>query len=210
MNTRRRYRGSLQAAILDWAGTTVDHGSLAPVHVLVDLFKSRGLKITHEEARLDMGLLKKDHIRAILSIGRVRSMWVDRFGEPPSEQDLNLLFDEFVPLQIQCLAEYSGLITGVAEAIETMRSRGMKIGSTTGYTRPMLSVLLERAAGQGYVPDSAVCPDDVGAGRPFPWMCFQNAIQLNIYPMEAFVKVGDTAADIEEGLNAGTWAVGVV
>src|SRR5262245_27684429 len=156
MNTRRRYRGSLQAAILDWAGTTVDHGSLAPLRVLVDLFASRGLKITNEEARLDMGLLKKDHIRSILKIGRVRSMWIDRFGRPASEIDVEQLFEEFVPLQTECLLEYSQVITGVPEAIEMMRARGMKIGSTTGYPRPMLDLLLDYAAGQGYRPDTAV------------------------------------------------------
>jgi len=209
MNNRKRYRGSLRAAILDWAGTTVDHGSLAPLRVLVDLFASRGIKITNEEARLDMGLLKKDHIRSILMVGRVKSIWIDRFGNPPSEPDVEQLFQEFVPLQLQCLADYSRLIAGVPEAIAMMRARGMRIGSTTGYTRPMLNLLLETAAGQGYVPDSAVCPDDVGAGRPFPWMCYQNAIQLNVYPMEAFVKIGDTVSDVEEGLNAGMWSIGV-
>jgi phosphonoacetaldehyde hydrolase len=210
MNTRKRYRGSLRAAILDWAGTSVDHGSLAPVRVLVDLFRSRGLKITDEEARLDMGLLKKDHIRSILKIGRVKCMWIDRFGRLPSESDVEEIFEEFVPRQLQCLAEYSRLIPGVTEGVETMRSRGMLIGSTTGYTRPMLDLLLECAAAQGYTPDSAVCPDDVGAGRPFPWMCYRNAIQLNVYPMEALVKIGDTACDVEEGLNAGMWTIGVV
>jgi phosphonoacetaldehyde hydrolase len=195
---------------LDWAGTTVDHGSLAPLRVLIDLFANRGLKITPEEARLDMGLLKKDHIRSILKIGRVRSMWIERFGRLPSDHDVEDLFEEFVPLQLGCLVEYSGLIAGVPDAIEMMRARAMKIGSTTGYTRPMLKLLLESAARQGYVPDSAVCPDDVGAGRPSPWMCYQNAIQLNVFPMEAFVKIGDTVTDVEEGLNAGMWSVGVV
>src|SRR5262249_40472997 len=113
MSTRRRYRGNLRAAILDWAGTTVDHGSLAPVRVLMDLFRRRGMKITTEEARLDMGLLKKDHIASILRIGRVRSMWIERVGKAPSELDVELLFEEFVPLQLQCLAEYSDLIAGV-------------------------------------------------------------------------------------------------
>jgi phosphonoacetaldehyde hydrolase len=210
MITRRRYRGTLRAAILDWAGTTVDHGSLAPLRVLVDLFARRDLKITQQEARLDMGLLKKDHIRSILKIGRVKCMWIDRFGRPPGEHDVDELFEEFVPLQLQCLSEYSRLITGTLEALEMMRGRGMKIGSTTGYTRPMLNLLLESAALQGYVPDSAICPDDVGAGRPSPWMCYQNAIQLNVFPMEAFVKIGDTVTDVEEGLNAGMWSIAVV
>src|SRR5215469_12555114 len=156
MIARRRYRGNLQAAVLDWAGTTVDHGSLAPLRVLVDLFARRGVKITNEEARLDMGLLKRDHIQAILKIGRVRSMWIDGFGNEPSENDVDRLFEEFVPLQLECLAEYSSPIGGVLEAIEMMKARGMKIGSSTGYTRPMLDLLLKTAAAEGYVPDCAV------------------------------------------------------
>jgi phosphonoacetaldehyde hydrolase len=40
-------------------------------------------------------------------------------------------------------------------------------------------------------------------------MCLQNAMNLQIYPMEAFVKVGDTLPDIEEGLNAGMWTIGL-
>ena len=73
----------------------------------------------------------------------------------------------------------------------------------------MLDVLLSHAARQGYVPDCAICPDDVGAGRPLPWMIYENAIRMKVYPLEAVIKVGDTISDIEEALNAGTWAIGV-
>jgi phosphonoacetaldehyde hydrolase len=34
-------------------------------------------------------------------------------------------------------------------------------------------------------------------------------MNLQLYPMEAFVKVGDTLPDIAEGLNAGMWTVGL-
>jgi phosphonoacetaldehyde hydrolase len=40
-------------------------------------------------------------------------------------------------------------------------------------------------------------------------MCYQNAMQMGVYPMHAMVKVGDTLVDIEEGLNAGMWTVGL-
>lgn len=206
----RPYRGRLKAAILDWAGTTVDYGSLAPVRALQELFARRGLSITEEEARRDMGGFKKDHIRAILGIPRVSALWTHQVGTAPAEEDVEDLFQQFVPLQLECLAEYSKLIPGVAAAVQRMRSRGMKIGSSTGYTRPMLNLLLEIAAEQGYVPDCAACPEDAGAGRPFPWMSYHNAIKLKVYPLEAIVKIGDTVSDMEEGLNAGMWTVGVV
>ena len=34
-------------------------------------------------------------------------------------------------------------------------------------------------------------------------------MRLETYPLAAFVKIGDTPVDIEEGRNAGMWAVGV-
>jgi len=73
----------------------------------------------------------------------------------------------------------------------------------------MLDYLIARAAAQGFRPDAAFCPDDVPQGRPAPWMCYRNATQLNVYPMWAMAKIGDTPVDIEEGRNAGMWSIGV-
>lgn len=205
----KTYRGPLQAVILDWAGTTVDHGSLAPIRVLQQVFADRGIEISEEEARRDMGVLKKDHIRSVLRIPRIADAWSNRHRQTPDEDAVEALFADFIPRQISCLAECSSVISGVADVVQRLRGRGLKIGSTTGYTRPMLDVLLPHAARQGYAPDCALCPDDVGAGRPLPWMIYENAIRMKVYPLEAVIKVGDTVSDIEEGLNAGTWTIGV-
>ncbi|WP_345324396.1 HAD hydrolase-like protein [Candidatus Villigracilis proximus] len=93
--------------------------------------------------------------------------------------------------------------------VQELRDRDMKIGTTTGYLRSMMDILAPKAKENGYEPDCIVCPDEVPAGRPYPWMCYQNAIQLGVFPMQAIVKVGDTLVDIEEGLNAGMWTVGL-
>jgi phosphonoacetaldehyde hydrolase len=188
------------AVIFDWAGTTVDYGSLAPVRTLQKLFAGRGIDVSEEDARRDMGIDKKDHIRALL---RAKN------GRPPAEADVDAFFAEFIPMQMECLAQYSAVIPGVADTVRQLRARGIKIGSTTGYTRPMLDLLLANAATQGYTPDCALCPEDAGAGRPWPWMCYLNAIRLQTYPMHTMVKIGDTVSDIEEGLNAGMWTVAV-
>jgi phosphonoacetaldehyde hydrolase len=206
---RKTYTGPLQAVILDWAGTTVDYGSLAPVRVLQQIFADRGIQVSEDEARRDMGILKKDHVRALLGYPRIRTAWKDLHGHVPGEPDVESLFADFIPQQMECLAQYSATIPGAVEAVRRSRLRGLKIGSTTGYTRPMLEVLLRHAATQGYAPDCALCPDDVGAGRPLPWMIYENAVLMKVWPLEAIVKVGDTISDLEEGLNAGTWAVAV-
>jgi phosphonoacetaldehyde hydrolase len=208
-NVHRPYRGRLQAVIFDWAGTTVDYGSLAPIRVLQKIFADRGVEITEEEARRDMGVLKSDHIRTLLSLPRIADEWERRYRQTPGEDEAGKLFADFISQQMPCLAQHSKVILGVTEAVQRLRERGLKIGSTTGYTRPLLDLLLSHAASQGYVPDCALCPDDVGAGRPLPWMMYENAVRMKIYPLESIVKIGDTISDVEEGLNAGTWAVAV-
>ena len=199
----------IAAVIFDWAGTTVDHGSLAPVRVLRRVFESRGVPISEAEARRDMGVLKRDHIERIVSSPAVSERWRVKTGRPPGEKDVDALFADFVPLQLECLVRDSAVIDGVAETVARLRKRGIKIGSTTGYTREMMELLAPAAAAGGYHPDCVVTPDDVGGGRPHPWMIFQNAIRLRIDDLSSIVKVGDTISDIEEGLNAGVWTIGV-
>jgi len=205
----RTYRGPLKAVLLDWAGTTMDYGCMAPAVVFMEVFKRQGVEISIGEAREPMGAHKKVHIRQISLNEGVAARWEKKHGRKPNEADVEALFKDFIPLQLQCLAQYADLIPGTLEAVAEFRRRGLKIGSTTGYTQEMMDLLQAEAKRRGYVPDSTVCATQVPAGRPHPYMCLQNAINLQTYPMEAFVKIGDTLPDIEEGLNAGMWTVGL-
>jgi len=199
----------LEAVIFDWAGTTVDHGSLAPVRAVTELFARHDVALTDADARRDMGIFKKDHIRRILAMPHIGDAWRGRSGSAWDERQVEMLFQEFQPLQMEILEAYSQVIAGVAETTERLRGRGLKLGSTTGYTRPMLDALLRYAAAQGYRPDAALCPDDTAGGRPHPWMCLRIALDFRLSAARAAVKVGDTESDIGEGLNAGMWSVGV-
>ena len=200
----------LTGVIFDWAGTLVDHGSRAPVATLRDVFEGANLPITVEEARLSMGIAKRAHIASVLTLPRVSSEWQGLYGVAPREVDVDRLYADFVPKQLACLERHSQVIAGVPVAIEQLRERGLKIGSTTGYTRPMLEFLLNLAKAQGLELDCAVCPEDVpGGGRPAPWMCYLNAIRLKVGPLWTMVKIGDTPSDIAEGLNAGMWTIGI-
>jgi phosphonoacetaldehyde hydrolase len=200
---------NIRAVVFDWAGTMVDHGSRAPVATLLDVFAGAGVPITIAEARESMGIAKKAHIASILRIPRVAEVWASAHGKAPAGGDVDDLYTAFLPKQTDCLLEYSDVIDGVAGFIEELQSGGIRIGSSTGYTRPMLNLLLEHAAKQGLCPDAALCPEDIGGGRPAPWMCWMNAIRLQTFPMWQMVKIGDTPSDIEEGRNAGMWTIGV-
>jgi len=197
------------AVFLDWAGTVVDHGSIAPVHALEDIFREYGVTAPRPLVRRHMGLAKKDHIRKLLEEPYVQDQWAALHHAPPQESDVEAMYSRFEPQMMEVLAGYATVISGVVDAVETMRARGIKIAGTTGYTRPMLDRLETLAATQGYRTDRSLAPEDGGGGRPFPWMCYRLAMDLRIYPLFNCVKIGDTESDINEGRNAGMWTIGI-
>lgn len=201
--------GQLRAVIFDWAGTTVDYGCIAPAIVFREIFAQQGVEITIAEARGPMGMAKRDHIRTITQMPDVAARWTAAHGRAPGEDDVAAMYAAFAPLQIAALADYAALIPGTLETIAACRERGLKIGSTTGYNQAMMAVLMPEAARRGYQPDVCITPDEVAAGRPAPWMALLTAIRLDVYPMAAIVKIGDTLPDIAEGLNAGMWTIGL-
>jgi phosphonoacetaldehyde hydrolase len=205
----RTYRGPVQAVLLDWAGTTMDFGCMAPAVVFVEVFRRQGVPISMEEARAPMGAHKRVHIQRITELDSVRRRWQEAHGGLPNDDDVGRMFEDFVPLQLECLSTYSELIPGTLETVAELRRRGIKIGSTTGYTTEMTAINLRDGKRQGYEPDSTVSASEMPAGRPYPFMCLQNAIDLQVDCVAACVKVDDTIPGVEEGLNAGMWTVGL-
>lgn len=205
----RSDRGPIEAVLLDWAGTTMDFGCMAPALAFVEAFKRKQVPITVEEARAPMGAHKRVHIQRITALEPVRQRWQAVHGRPPDDDDVSALFAAFVPLQLACLAAHAALIPGTLETVAALRARGIKIGSTTGYLGEMMRINQAQARRQGYEPDATVCADDVPAGRPYPHMCLANAIKLGVSAVRACVKVDDTLPGVEEGLNAGMWTIGL-
>lgn len=200
-----------EAVIFDWAGTTLDFGSLAPAGTFVEAFHSVfDFELSLEEARGPMGLGKREHFEALARNPAVAARWHERFGLAVSEADIDALYAAFVPLQIERVGEHAELIPGTLEAIDDLRRRGMKIGSTSGYPRDVMDTLMPLAAERGYRPDCTVCGDDLRAGgRPGPWMALQCVIELAISKVSCCIKVDDTLPGIAEGSNAGMWTVGL-
>ena len=114
----------IEGVIFDWAGTTVDFGCFAPVNVFVDIFKNTGIDVTMEEARAPMGMLKIDHIRAMLSMPRISELWEEQHGGPFNEQDVENLYAEFEPALLASLSEYTDPIPEVIETVEVLRKKG--------------------------------------------------------------------------------------
>ncbi|MEH6445934.1 MAG: phosphonoacetaldehyde hydrolase [Oceanospirillaceae bacterium] len=200
---------SIEAVIMDWAGTTVDFGSLAPIKGFQKLFASYQIAITEEETRIPMGTEKREHIRQLLDMARIKQAWNDCYSRSVTDQDINEMYAAFIPLQKVAISESSTLIPGLLDTLSWLDKNAIKIGANTGYSEEMISELLITAKQQGYHPQSNVCATQVTKGRPYPYMCMTNAMQLGVKTLANCVKIDDTIPGIEEGINAGMWTIGL-
>jgi phosphonoacetaldehyde hydrolase len=202
---------TIQLVVLDWAGTTVDFGCFAPVASFAMALKRHGVSTTDEQVRQPMGMAKLDHLRALLEIPELSERWRARHGRPWDETDVGRIYrDDYIPLQMEAIAGHDRLVPGLLPVVEAIRSRNVKIATTTGYFREAARLVFDSASRQGYARDLDVLPDEVSVARPAPWMIFRAMETLGVYPPSSVVKVGDTPADIAEGVNAGAWSVGVI
>jgi len=201
--------GPVEALILDWAGTTIDFGSLAPVYAFMELFKQEGIEVSQTEAREPMGTEKSEHIRRMLANPRIADAWLALKGQVSTEDDIKRLYDLFAPLQTRIVAERSQLIPGWKAMFDQLIAKGIKVGGNTGYGPGMMEPALIAAKDQGYTPASTVFATDVVRGRPFPDMALKVAMELEVGHVNACIKVDDTLPGITEGLRAGMWTVGV-
>jgi phosphonoacetaldehyde hydrolase len=199
----------VKAVVFDWAGTVVDHGSLGPMGVFVETFAEFGVAITIAEARQPMGIAKRPHVAALLAMPRIAEEWRRVRGSPPSEADVDAVYRVFVPKNIAVAARYADLIPGAAETARRLRALGLKIGTTTGYTHEIMEEIVPVAAEQGFVPDCLVCTGDAPDGRPTPLLLYRAFLDMAVWPASACIKVDDTEVGIAEGLNAGSWSIGV-
>jgi phosphonoacetaldehyde hydrolase len=200
----------ITCVIMDWAGTAIDYGCFAPLNVFLRVYEEKGIRITYRQAREQMGLPKIDHIKAILDMPEVRLEFRTVHQRDWDSNDLSVMYQSFEEYLFSSLRDFTDPIPGVPETMEILRKRGIKIGSTTGYTQKMMDVVRPEAIAKGYTVDNLVTPDGLPAGRPAPYMIYRNMIELAVPSVDQVVKVGDTIADIKEGVNAKVHTVGVI
>ena len=200
----------IQGLVLDWAGTIVDFGSLAPMGAFVELFARHHMEITIAEARVPMGLPKIEHIAALGRMPAIAAQWQALHGRSFGQEDAQQLLNEFEPMSAKAALDRSSFIPGFLSAYHALTAQGLAFATTTGYTRKIMTPLIEIARAQGFAPALVVCCDDVLRSRPDPMgvnLCLE-AMQLSNHARQV-IKVDDTAPGLAEGLAAGCWTVGV-
>ena len=201
---------NIRGIVLDWAGTIVDFGSLAPMGAFVELFARHQIEISIAEARVPMGLPKIDHISSLGSMPTIAAQWQALKGRPFNDADAQQLLSEFEPMSAKAALDRSHFIPGFMAVYRDLQAHGLAFATTTGYTRKIMTPLIEIARAQGFTPALVVCCDDVARSRPDP-MGMQACLQaMNLHgKARQVIKVDDTAPGLAEGLAAGAWTVGV-
>lgn len=197
------------AAVFDWAGTMIDFGCVAPIRALQAAFAAEGVEVAEALARRDMGRAKHDHVAALMAYPEVSGPWTARHGAAPTPADVDRVFAAVEPMMQAEATNLAVLIPGAADLAAWLQHRGVKIGSSTGYTRQMMTGILPRAAAQGYAPGAVVCAGETPVGRPSPLPMWKALVELGAFPAWRCVKVDDAVVGIEEGKAAGAWTIGL-
>jgi phosphonatase-like hydrolase len=193
-----------QLVVFDVAGTTVFDGDIV-IDALNDALKSSDVRVDRDAIRALMGVPKPVAIRTLLAQHGPNADHVDSLVHHVHAAFLARVIERYRSESVVCEME------GAAAVFAALHEHGIKVALDTGFSRPILDVLLERLGWTTPdVIDCSVTSDEVAHGRPAPDL-IRRAMQLTgVVDPRAVVKVGDTPADIESGRAAACgYVVGV-
>jgi len=72
---------------------------------------------------------------------RINDLWAEKKGRPYGETDIEELYANFEPMLLASLDQFTEPLPGVVETVDALRKKGLKIGSTTGYTDSMMRIV---------------------------------------------------------------------
>lgn len=202
---------AIEAVIFDWAGTTIDYGSRAPLLAFQQTFARYDIALSDAEIRRDMGLDKRQHIRQLLCDPDVAEAIQAAYPQAQADQLIDVLFAQFKRHLQMILPQTAQLKPGVAELITFLAANHIPYGSTSGYDADMIAQLLPLVNAQGYHPQVNITSEQTqGVGRPDPAMNHLAMQQLGVRDPARVLIVGDTVNDVLAAQNAGANAVGII
>lgn len=199
----------IKLVVFDWEGTLVDFGGRAAVEAILETFARHKLMLTLREARAVVGMARYEQVRTLLEMPAVSEQFQIVHGRRWTEADVHECDHDLGQTHAEQCRRHCDLVPYSLECCQQLRSRGIKIGTTSDLPRAIADEVWNAGQMAGFESDCNVSSDDVPSGRPAPWMLFRVMQQLDIFPPACVVKIGDTVSDIEEGVHAGCWSLGV-
>jgi phosphonatase-like hydrolase len=202
----------IEMVMFDLAGTTVyDDNEVRDC--LYRAAREFDLKTTAEEIQNLMGVNKIHLYQYLIAKSRGQEVYFTNLeqGLDPETEPLALeVFHRYEQLMIAFYRQSVREIPGASDTFRWCHEKGIKVATDTGFHGRITKAIMD---GLGWVKDGLVdCPVHVECidgqrGRPAPYMIFYAMEKLNIQSVRQVIKVGDMAADMLEGVNAGCRAV---
>ncbi len=227
---QRTYTGKIELAVLDTAGTFCDgpadfrnrwplddlRGCKAPVIPFYEMLQQFGIEMSWASIRKPMGNFKPTHLKMLMDLPEFKSQWLEKYGREADQHDFEEMLAAFKPLMSKYIVDedLARPIKGAVECIASLREAGILVGCDTGYYEKdslALNALLQEKYGMVF---DVVTNSEKVPGRPSPFMvydCMLSAYRITgrVIPVEAVVKIDDTAAGMLCGNNAGCWTIGL-
>jgi len=129
-------------------------------------------------------------------------------GDVEKAHQANVAFEESY---VQEIAEVGAVpIAGAEDIFKYLRSRGVAVALTTGFSRSTLDRLLIELGWKDLI-DLSITPSEAGRGRPHPDMLNMAVEVLGITKPEHVIVLGDTASDMQAAVAFGAGqAIGVL
>jgi phosphoglycolate phosphatase len=197
--------GVIELVALDMAGTTIDdHGSVYVA--LRRCVEETGASVADADLQRWMGTDKITAIQALMKLG----------GVPPSDGSVAAAFDRFRVILAELYRETPPVaLPGVEDALVELRTRGILIALTTGFSDDVALPLLESLGwsvgpGNEHLLDVVVSTSHVTAGRPAPYLIHHAMELTGVTDVHKVLAAGDTIVDLLAAHNAGVIGVGVL
>lgn len=181
---------NIELVVCDMAGTTVRDAGQVP-QAFTSALAAHDIPVTPQAINSLRGASKRLAILNLVPAGGDRAARAEQVYAT-FVQHLARVFDGTVEP-----------VPGAREAIDALRSRGVRVALNTGFDRDTTNLLLDALRWREGVVDAVVCGDEVAQGRPAPYMIFHCMEAVGVSDVRRVANVGDTVLDLQAGYNAG-------
>lgn len=146
---------------------------------------------------------------AIDTMGQSKiDVFTELLGNADKARQANIAFEEAYVQEINKVGAVP--ITGAEDVFKFLRSKGIAIALTTGFSRSTLDTLITQLDWRELI-DISVTPGEAGRGRPHPDMLQKAATTVGVTNPANVIVLGDTAADMQAAVTFGAGqAIGVL
>ena len=127
-------------------------------------------------------------------------VFTELLGDADGAYQANIAFEESYVSEIAKVGAVA--IPGAEEIFTFLRSQGIAVALTTGFSRSTLDTLITDL-GWSELIDVSVTPSEAGRGRPHPDMLQRAATTVGIANPASVIVLGDTASDMKSGVAFG-------